>query len=52
VGSYKVSFLAEVKAGEAIEIQSQRLPDQRLHFQGWRATDQKVVFAARLASVP
>ena len=48
VGAYQVSFLAEVREGESIEIQSQRLADQRLHFQGWRSADQKVVFTARV----
>jgi acyl-ACP thioesterase len=48
VVAYQVSFLAEVRARQEIEIQSRRLSAHCLYFQGWRAADQTVVFTARL----
>lgn len=48
VSGYEVSFLAEVCAGDRIVIQSRPLSENHMHFQGWRAKDDTVVFTARL----
>ena len=42
--SYEVNFLAEVRAQDEIVIQR----SQPTRFQGWRESDQKAVFTARL----
>lgn len=47
VRDYEVNFLAEARPGDEVEIR--RLGE---HFQGWRASDQRVLFTARLAAEP
>ena len=45
---YEINFLAETKQGEEISIYGGEIEPDKFQFQGFRARDQKVVFAALL----
>lgn len=45
---YMINFLAEMKPGDPVEVSFSKIQDNQFHFQGWRETDQKTVFSARI----
>jgi len=50
--SYEVDFQAEMHANQTIAVEAGPLSDGKWHFQGRREGDEKIVFAARVGSVP
>lgn len=52
IQTYEVDFQAEMRAHETIAVEAGPLGDGRWHFQGRREEDAKIVFAARVATVP
>ena len=52
IHSYEVEFLAEMHARETISVEAGPLGEGKWHFQGRREEDGKVVFTARVGTVP